>query len=231
MPPPIAEADDADLAGAIRARFQPERGSHEVLSHLVAVDFAERSDAGLVGPREAADAGEPVRSERHETGSTQAARDVFNVRREPAVLVDHENARQLAGGVGRPHEGSLNLAVALRGRHGHHLDLDALVVFGHLLRPGVIGTEGLQDPEGGQAADGELLRAFQESAAVDIAMDIFIEKIEYFLRKIAGLHAVHMQLPSQGKDITSAGPRSGLECPKDCELLTPGDVCCGRDKG
>ena len=67
--------------------------------------------------------------------------------------------------------------------------------------------------ERGQAADGELLSAFQERTAVEIAMDIFIEKIEHFLRKIAGLHAVHSSYPRTAKisHLTGGGPGSVTE--------------------
>ena len=82
----------------------------------------------------------------------------------------------------------------LRRGHGRRLGLDALVVLGDLLRPGVVGAEALPDRRGGQAADGELLRAIQEFAAVDVAVDILVEQVEQLLRVIGRFLSFHRKL-------------------------------------
>ena len=86
------------------------------------------------------------------------------------------------------------LLVALGRGDGDVLGLDAAVVFGHLLRPGVIGTEALPDRGSGQAADGEFLRAIQECAAVDIAVHVAVKKVQQLLRKIGRFLSFHVEL-------------------------------------
>ncbi len=71
------------------------------------------------------------------------------------------------------------------------LGLDALVVFGDLLRPGVVGAQALPNGGGGHAADGELLGAIQEIAPGDIAVDVAVEEVQQFLRVIGCFLAFH----------------------------------------
>ena len=92
-----AEADDADLAGAIGAAFQPARGGDEIFGHFGPVDLAEQFAALLFVAGIAADAGESVGREGHVAEVRQAAGDIFNIWIQAAVFVDHQNAGQLLG--------------------------------------------------------------------------------------------------------------------------------------
>ena len=111
-----AEADGAELAGAVRARFQPHRGGEEIFPHLAAVDLAEQLRALLFVARIAADRGQPVRRESDEIGDRQPPRHIFDIGIEAAVFVDDQNAGSFRR-VRRPHEIALDAAVALRRRH------------------------------------------------------------------------------------------------------------------
>ncbi len=92
---------------------------------------------------------------------------------------------------GGAHQVAFDAAVALRRGNGHVFGLDAVVVFGNLLGPGVVGTQALEDRRGGEAADGEFLRAIQKVAALDVAMDIEIEEVEQLLREVRRFFALH----------------------------------------
>src|SRR5262245_47989412 len=60
------EAGDSDLTCAEGMRFQPERGSHEILGHLLAVDCVEQLTGLVVVAWKAAHARESVRRKGHE---------------------------------------------------------------------------------------------------------------------------------------------------------------------
>ena len=90
-----AEADGAELAGAVRARFQPNRRGNEILGHLGAVDLAKSASALLVVAGIAADRGQPIGREGDEIGDRQAPRDVFDIGVEAAIFVDDQHHRQL----------------------------------------------------------------------------------------------------------------------------------------
>src|ERR1044072_6375859 len=75
-------------------------------------------------------------------------------------------------------------AVPFRRRHGLVTDLDAFVVCRHLLRPGVVGPEALEDCRDSQTTDSELCGTVQEGAPVDIAVLIFVKEVQQILRVI-----------------------------------------------
>ncbi len=185
------EAHHAQFAGAIGAVLQPAGSGFQVVGHFVAVHLPEFPRALFVGARVAAHAGKPIRCEGQEILRAQAAGDVFDIGVEPAVFVHHQHARQLARGIGRLHEQAFDAARTLRGRHGDDLGLDALVVLRHLLRPRVVRPQHFKQGRGRHAADGKLLRALQKIAALNLAVDILVEQVEQFLRKVAGFHPFH----------------------------------------
>ena len=90
----VTETGDADLARAVGARFQPHRGGHEILGHLLAVDLAEHLAAFVVVTGKAAQRGEPVRRKRHEVREGEPPRDVLDMRIQAAIFVDDDNAGQ-----------------------------------------------------------------------------------------------------------------------------------------
>ena len=87
------------------------------------------------------------------------------------------------------------LPLPLRRRHGDVFGLDAAVVFGNLLGPGVIGAQAFPELVAVTPARGEFLRAVEKAAAVDIAVDIEIEEIQQLLRVIGGFLSFHMNVP------------------------------------
>ena len=91
-----AEADHADLAGAVGPRLQPARRRHEILGHLGASTLPNSCRAFLVVARIAADAGQPVGRERDEIRRAQAPRHILDIRIQAAILVHHQHAGQLS---------------------------------------------------------------------------------------------------------------------------------------
>src|SRR5690242_6705679 len=90
------------------------------------------------------------------------------------------------------HEIPLDLGVAFGRWNRDHFGLDSTVVFGNLLRPGVIGTQALPDRHGGHASNGELLCAFKEGAPIHTAMYIDVEKVDKLLRILTCSLAFHV---------------------------------------
>jgi hypothetical protein len=90
--------------------------------------------------------------------------------------VDDEHDGQLPA-FSRAREVTFDRAVPGRGWHDLVAHLDALVVGRHLLRPRVVGAQALEDGRDGQAADRESAGAVEESAAVDVAVLVFVEEV------------------------------------------------------
>jgi hypothetical protein len=85
--------------------------------------------------------------------------------------------------------------------------LISAVVFGDLLRPGVIRPEALPYRGSSQAADSVLFRSFQEVTAVDIAMHVTVKEVQQLLREIGGVLSFHVKcLLSSGKDTITSIP-------------------------
>ncbi len=190
-----AEPDDADLARAVGTGLQPARRRDEVLGHLGAVDLLKRLPTLLVIARIAADAGQSVRREGNEVFGSEAARDILDVRIQAAILVDHQDSRQLSVRLRRPDQVPADAAIALRRRDGRVFRLDAGVVLRDLLGPGVVRAQAFPDGRSGHAADGEFLRALQEAPAVEFPVDVLVKQIQQFLRIIGGFLALHPLAP------------------------------------
>src|SRR5690606_10280751 len=115
----VAEAGDADPAGTVRPRLQPECAGHDIFELLRIVDLAEQLPALVVIPRVTAYRRQHVGRECHEVGQRKPAGNVFGVRIEPAILVHDDDARQLgrrfgaAVGAEGAHEIALYVAVAV----------------------------------------------------------------------------------------------------------------------
>ena len=177
------ESDRAELAGAVRTRFQPVGRGDEIFKHFVAVHLLECGAAFLIVSGISANRRQAIGRERHIAFSAQTPRDIFNVGIQSAILVHHENGRPFSAGRGA-HEIALDRPVSLRRRYSRVFGADALVVFRHLLGPGVIGLQHLEDGGGGQPADGELSRPVQKRATIDAAMDVLVKQIQQLLRKV-----------------------------------------------
>src|ERR1041385_8793987 len=139
-----AEADDADLAGALRAALEVARGGDEILGHLCLVEGAEELDGFLFAAGITALGGQRIRGNGVEIGDSEAARDIFDVRIPAAIFVHHDDAGKLAR-FRRPRAVAIDGAVALRRFHDHRGSLDSRIILRHLLRPRVIVLETLQD--------------------------------------------------------------------------------------
>ena len=70
--------------------------------------------------------------------------------------------------------------------------------FGDHLRLGELRVERLEQHHGRHAADGELARAIQEAAAVDVAVHVCVEQDQEFLVEISCRLALHVSLLSKG---------------------------------
>jgi hypothetical protein len=90
--------------------------------------------------------------------------------------VDDEHGGQLPT-LGRAREVTFDRAVPGGRLHGLVAHLEALVVGRHLLRPGVVGPQALEDGRDGQAADRELAGAVEEGAAVDVAVLVLVKEV------------------------------------------------------
>ena len=139
----------------------------------------------------AAERRERVRREGHEVGQRESSRDVLDVRVEATIFVDDDNAGQFARGVRGPRKISTHGSRALRRRVGQKFGLDASVVLGDLLAESKVRPQAFQHRRGGETADSILAGTIEKIAAVEPTVDITIEQLENFGRKIGGLHSFH----------------------------------------
>jgi hypothetical protein len=111
----IAEADRADLAGAVGPRANVIGAGDEVFAHLRLIQLGGQLARLLFVAGVAAKRRQRIGRNRHEVVEREAARNVFDVRVQAAVLVHHHDARELARGAGGTADIRLDLAVAVRG--------------------------------------------------------------------------------------------------------------------
>ena len=107
------------------------------------------------------------------------------MRVQAAILVDDQDERELAAGLGQSREITAHFAVAARGVDLDVLGFEARVVRPNLLGFGELGAQRFQQARGGHAADGELRRALEEAAAVERAVHVRVEELEHLRVKIA----------------------------------------------
>src|SRR5258708_5331121 len=107
--------------------------------------------------------------------------------------MDDEHTRDLPRLIGRMHEVALDVLVAIWRLNGGDFGLDSAVVFGNLLRPGVMGPQALPNRHGGHASNGELLRSGEEFAPIYLTMNVGVEKVEKLLRIFAGGFTFHVR--------------------------------------
>jgi hypothetical protein len=189
MPPPKQKptAPSLPLQSACDLR---KFAGHQVLDPLLGVLLGENRARLVLVAGVAADGRQRIRREGDVAHHREAARDVLDVRVEPAVLVYHHHAGQLAG-LGRAREIALHRSRALRRRVGEIFGPDPLVVLGHLLRPREVGAQGLQHRRGAEAADRVLGGAVEELPAAQSAVHIAVEQLQHFLGEIGCFHAFH----------------------------------------
>ena len=129
--------------------------------------------AGITAERRQA-----IRRQREKTIHREPARDVLDVRVEPAVLVNHQHRRP--GSVAlRVHQVAAHLFAVPAGRRIRHVArLDARVGEGDGLSPGIVRKQSLRHHQRRRA---QRTRAPHEFAAVDAAVAILVVEIEYLL--------------------------------------------------
>ncbi len=110
----VAEADGAKLAGGVGTGAEVVGRGDEVLARLGLVQRREQLARLVLGARIPAKREQRVGRKGHVVVERDAARDVLDVRVQPAVLVHDQHRRQLARRLGRPHEIPAHLLVALR---------------------------------------------------------------------------------------------------------------------
>src|SRR5438445_7881086 len=102
-------------------------------------------------------------------------RYVLDIGIQAPVLVHHQYTGKLACTRGGTNQVSAYAPIALWRRYGLVPGLDAAVVFGDLLRPGVTGAQALPYRRCRHAAGRELFRSIQEFTASDIAVNVTVE--------------------------------------------------------
>ena len=200
----VAEPDDSDLAGALRAGLEHGRGGHEVLARLRLIQLGKQLAGLVLVAGIAAERGQRVGRERDEVLERQPPGDVLDVRVQSAILVHDEDAGQLVLAVGRLGEVAAHLAVALRRVVLEDLGLEPLVVGRDLLRGDEVRVERVEQHRRGDAADGELLGLVEKAAAIDGAVDVGVEQNEQIRVEIAGRLAFHRYPPPKWEEHISA---------------------------
>ena len=164
----------------------------EILADLLLVELGEQLARLVLVARIAAERRQRVGREGHEALERDATSDVLDVRIQPAVLVHHQDAGELAGGRGGPDQVATHLPLAPGRRVLDHAGLEALVVLRDLLGLGEARAERIEEHRGGHAADGVLGRALEEAAAVDVAVHVLVEEVQEFLVEIGRGLAIHV---------------------------------------
>ncbi|MCY1455036.1 hypothetical protein D9M71_721410 [compost metagenome] len=118
----------------------PLDGGEKVVHQLLRVDRGLKLAALVVIAGITADRGQAVRGQGDETGLGHTPGHVFDVGVEPAVFMHDHHRRHLAGGLGRAHQISPYLAVALGRRVGDVLGNDVRVGELDLLGQRVVGA-------------------------------------------------------------------------------------------
>src|SRR5690242_17603855 len=108
----------------------------------------------------------------------------------------HQHRRQLSWGACRTGQIALYIPVSLWRVDRDVLRLDSRVGLGDLLGPCVIVPKAFPDRGSGHARRGEFLGAIEEAPAVDIAVDIKVEKVQQLLWVIRCFLSFHTLLHS-----------------------------------
>jgi len=177
-------------------RLQKGHGRHQVLGPLARIELREERRRLFVVAGVAAERRQRVGRERHVVRDGEPARHIFDVRIKSAVLVDDDDARQLAARVPRAHEVAAHRARAVRRRIRQVLRVDPRVVLPHLLRPCVVRPQRAEHRGGARAADREFGCAVKKLPAADLAVHVVVEDVEDFLREVARLHSLHQRSPA-----------------------------------
>jgi hypothetical protein len=122
--------------------------------------------------RVATNGGESIGRQGNEILGPEPPGDILDVGIQTAVLMHDQHARPLATGLRRPHQVAADGTIPLRrgNRGGFHLD--PVILWRHLLCPGEMRPQALEEGSDRQAANGKLARSLQKLTAVDIAVHV-----------------------------------------------------------
>ncbi len=157
--------------------------------------FCCSSRALLVIAGIAADRGQPVGGERDEAGLGHAPRHILDIGVEAPVLMDHDHAGDLAGGLGRADQIAADLAIALGRLVGDVLRDDVRVGELDLLRHRIVRAQRGEDPRRAQPGDGEGAGAVEELALGDPAMDVEVVELEQLGLEVLCRETGHRRFP------------------------------------
>ncbi|MBG6077759.1 hypothetical protein IWX85_003612 [Polaromonas sp. CG_9.11] len=154
----------------------------------IALDWSSRGEKrpGLffVG-RITAQRRQRIRGKRHEAVQRQTPRNVFDVRVQAQVFVDHQHRRQSGRArTGRSCQVTLDAAIAGGRWNTRALGLEPRIVLRNLLSRCKVGAQRRQQADGGDPRRGKLLRLHQKTAPVQGAVDIGIKQNQQFLFKV-----------------------------------------------
>ncbi len=163
---------------------QPLDGGKEVVHELFRIDRLLQFTTLVIVARIAADRGQPVRRQRNETGFGNAARHVFDVRVQAAILMCDNHCRYFFGRFGRTYQIAANLTMPLGRRVGNILGNNVRVGKFHLFGQRVVGAQRGKQRAGGEAAKGEQRCTIEKLAPVDPAVCVVVIKLKQFRRKV-----------------------------------------------
>ncbi len=195
----IAEAGDADLAGAEFMAHQGFHGGEEVVHQLFGVDLLLQLAPLVVVAGIAAHGRQAIRRQGQVASLGQTPRHVFDIGIEAAVLVHHHHGRYLAAGLGRAHQVAAHSAMALGRGVVDVFGDDIRIGEFHLAGQGIVGAQCSQHPGGRQPQHrGAGPGAVEEVAPADATVDIEVIEFEQFGREILGGETDHRGAPLAG---------------------------------
>ena len=168
----------------------------QVLAALLRIEPGEELHRLLLVAGIAADRRQRIGGERGIAVDGEAAGDVLDVRIEPAVLVDDDDAGPGARAFRRTREIAAHLSRSLRRWIVQVSGVDARIVLLHLLGERVVRAQTLQHRGCRESADGVSGRPVEELAPREHAVDVAVEELQDFLGEITRLSAFHRVPPS-----------------------------------
>jgi hypothetical protein len=193
----MPESNRPDPPLDLGALCEQLRRCDEVLPGLGLVEFLKQL-ARLVFVSWVAPEGEQgIRREGDEVVEGEPPGDVFNVRVEAAVFMDHQNRRQFALRLRGSGHVSACLAVSLRGIELDRFGPNARII-GLDYGSQKVGAELIEQHRCGHAADGEFSGLVEKGPAVDRSVHVGVEEAQNFLIEFVGGLALQHALPPTG---------------------------------
>jgi hypothetical protein len=228
-PAAVAESDRTDLPSAFRPLPQVVGRGDEVVAGLRLFELRKQRARLVFVAGISAEWRKRIGSERDKVVDREPPCDVLDVRIQSTVLVNDEDARQLAFRVRRHREVAPGLGVSLRRRVLDGLGLDPLVVFRNLLGSDELRIQLIEQHRRGHPSGRILRSALQEPAPVERAVHVLIEQIQQPLVEILGRLPFHAVAPTSGKQKNWKRDISAVQCCSGffCGLRMPLNVIHG----